>query len=105
MEELKHIEEKLDDLAVRTDCIKKQLDTHILESIEVREKVNRHEKKLENGWASRIDEAVNRIENAIALLEQRLLSKKQAWKDFAFGIGIASTLLGIIYIVIQIGGN
>ena len=105
MEELKHIEDKLDDLTSKTDCIKRQLDSHIIEFIEVREKVKRHEKKLENGWASRMDEAVNRMENAIALLEQSLLSKKQAWKDFAFGIGIISTLLGIVYIAIQIGGN
>jgi uncharacterized membrane-anchored protein YhcB (DUF1043 family) len=104
MEELKHVECKLDDLTVKIDCVKEQLDKHIIESVEIKEKVKRHEKKLENGWASRIDKAVNRMENAIALVEQRLLSKKQAWKDFAFGIGIASSLLGILYLIIQIGG-
>jgi hypothetical protein len=121
---LKHVEDKLEHMEQRIEqCnerveekitdMKQCMESHFRESDLIREKVLRHEAKLENGWASRVETAVNKLEKTVLLLEAKLenlivslesksKNKRQVWLDIGFGIGLLSTFIGVMYTLMRI---
>ncbi len=88
----------------RVERVEEKLNKHISESERIRAMVERHDRKLTNGWAKELTDKLSELTVRFERLEVKLSSKASAWKDIAFGITLVSTLLGVIYTITRLGG-
>ena len=98
------MEQRLTQIEKKVDKFDKSLDKHLLESESIRAMVSAHDKKLMNGDWKNLTESVQEVREKVIRIEAFLASKQSAWKQTALGIGMVSTLLGVLYTIIQIGG-
>ena len=96
------IEHRVQHVERMVEKIDKSLDQHLIESEAVRAKVNAHEKRIMNGDWKELNGRVTDVQERILRIEERLLSKSAAWKDIAFGVGLLSTVLGMVYIIVRL---
>lgn len=80
----------------KVDEIGRKLDRHIVESVEVRTKVNRHEELLGNGWAKELSTDISDLKLKLARIEEQLLAKGHSWRELFFGLSLVSLLIGTI---------
>ena len=85
----------------KVDKFDKSLDKHLLESEHVRGMVDAHDKELMNGDWKDLTRSVTEVREKVVKIETRLLSKGAVWKEIAMGVGMISTIIGVIYLVIQ----
>ena len=95
------IEQRLTQIEKTVDKTDKALDKHLIESESIREKVDAHDKKLMNGDWKELTKSVSDVREKVIKIEANLSSKGAAWKDIAMGVGMISTIIGVIYLVIQ----
>lgn len=80
----------------KVDEIGRKLDRHIVESVEVRTKVNRHEELLGNGWSKELSTDISDLKLKLARIEEQLLAKGHSWRELFFGLSLVSLLIGTI---------
>ena len=95
------IEQRLKQIEETVDKTDKALDNHLIESEHVRDLVNAHDKKLMNGDWKELIQSTTEVREKVIKIEANLSSKGAAWKDIAMGVGMISTIIGVIYLVIQ----
>ena len=95
------IEQRLTQIEKTVDKTDKALDKHLIESESIREKVDAHDKKLMNGDWKELIQSTTEVREKVIKIEANLSSKGAAWKDIAMGVGMISTIIGVIYLVIQ----
>ena len=86
----------------KVDEIGRKLDKHIVESVEVRTKVNRHEELLGNGWAKELSTDISDLKLKLARIEEQLLAKGHSWRELFFGLSLVSLLIGTIINAIKL---
>jgi len=95
------IEQRLTQIEKTVDKTDKALDKHLLESEHVRGMVDAHDKKLMNGDWKELTTGLTEVREKVIKIEANLSSKGAAWKEIAMGVGMISTIIGVIYLVIQ----
>ncbi len=86
----------------KIDKIDTTLTQHIIESEAVRAQVNEHERLLRGGCLDDIKNKVDEIKTRVIIIEERIAGRRSTWKDIAFGVGLISTLLGVIYTIVRL---
>ena len=95
------MEQRLTQIEKKVDKFDKSLDKHLLESESIRAMVSAHDKRIMNGDWKELTRSVTEVREKVIKIETRLLSKGAVWKEIAMGVGMISTIIGMVYLVIQ----
>lgn len=91
--------ERIDRIEKQVEQIDDIVKRHLIESENIRAMVVAHDKRIMNGDWAELTANLRDVSDRLLKLETRLLSKTAVWRDIGFGVGLLSTLIGVLYTI------